>query len=580
VALFGPAVRVGITLDALPAPMPVVRRPLHVTELAARLGIQDVAELENSLDQVKLIERLNPMAEIPHSCGSGQGVPVIPLTELLAVMKSGASITRRLAVTAGEALWTGQNHELASLAIGLFIARMPDWSRRAVYGSAFSGPETTIYGDLPELEDLLWAAEVLDPSGQPTAFDLQERRVSGVLGSAAAALEPGSARLAVAGSPKRTTYGKGRACVTYVSAVAADPPSLPDPFHDKPFEPTSVGGADMDASLAEVKCFSEAAEFLISGAGLPANAVNASANDLDGPWLSPEHLVRYSDEHRARLGVDAFNADEAQWWVPGERAGERIWLPAALVVGRVPGQPSWYHPTAASSSGVAAHPVFHQAVRSAWLEAVERDAFQRCRLLAAAAPPASVRPSSIPATEREILRALSPHADVVILVLPSPTGCPVMLVRTDTDARVGLGCSAAHDPADALRHALIEAMGQAFSSVPPVDSPEQVRTPLDHAGLYSVARWRSRLDWMRSGPSIQFDDVPPAAVEDPPPSAAVYTFPMPIALPVHVVRVLDPELIPITFGYDSDPDGRPDFVALCRRAGRRPGAPLDPHPLA
>jgi ribosomal protein S12 methylthiotransferase accessory factor YcaO len=266
--------------------------------------------------------------------------------------------------------------------------------------------------------------------------------------------------------------------------------------------------------------------------------------------------------------------------VPGECNGERIWLPACLVVGRLSQWPSWFHPSAASSSGVASHPSLPTAIRSAWLEAVERDAFQRCRARAGTRPPRQIAASSIPFAEREILATLREHAQVTVLTLPSPTGVPVILVRTDTDARVGFGCSAAHDPVAALRHALIEAVGQATSPLSPLDDPELVRTPLDHAGLYTSAGWRSRLDWMCSGPTIDFADVSAAPVEGLPAGAAVYRYPMPVALPVHVVRVLDPRLIPITFGYDSDPDGRADFAELWLQSGRDLSGPLEPHPLA
>ena len=200
----------------------------------------------------------------------------------------------------------------------------------------------------------------------------------------------------MAGSLSRTAYGLGRGAVTYVSAVAASPPSLPDPFQDGPFEPTSVGGGDPDPRLAEVKCFPEAAEFLVSGAALPADAVHRPATDLAEPWLPPDELISYQADHRARLGVETFDAGEPQWWVPAQRAGRRVWLPAALIVGRVSLQPNWFTGTAVSSSGVAAHPIWQQAIRAAWLEGVERDAFQRRRVLAGVSPPASVKLSSIP----------------------------------------------------------------------------------------------------------------------------------------------------------------------------------------
>jgi ribosomal protein S12 methylthiotransferase accessory factor YcaO len=166
-----------------------------------------------------------------------------------------------------------------------------------------------------------------------------------------------------------------------------------------------------------------------------------------------------------------------------------------------------------------------------------------------------------------------------MLALDSPAGVPVVLVRADgAGGDLALGSAAAADPASAARRALIEALAQTGHRTPVRVEVCDVRTPADHASLYDDHAWRQRLGWMLAGPVVDLSSVAAVRSVRLPARAAVYRYPNP-GLPVHVVRALDPALIPLTFGYDSDPDGRPDLRRLWRRSGRELAKPWDPHPL-
>ena len=134
-------------------------------------------------------------------------------------------------------------------------------------------------------------------------------------------------------------------------------------------------------------------------------------------------------------------------------------------------------------------------------------------------PPPRVDPSCLPPTEQAIHSALRERASVTILRLDSPTGLPVVLVRAD-----GRGGGLAFGSARSRRSSDGGAPGPDRSSgadgyEPAIIEPRQVRTPADHAALYSDPARRQRLDWMLRGtvvdlaafPATRRDRLPPRA---------------------------------------------------------------------
>ena len=65
-----------------------------------------------------------------------------------------------------------------------------------------------------------------------------------------------------------------------------------------------------------------------------------------------------------------------------------------------------------------------------------------------------------------------------------------------------------------------------------------------------------------------------------PERAVTYTFPSRAQAHLTVVKVLDPALVPLTFGYDADPTGCPAFAQGYLRRGVDFSQPLFPHPFA
>jgi hypothetical protein len=187
--------------------------------------------------------------------------------------------------------------------------------------------------------------------------------------------------------------------------------------------------------------------------------------------------------------------------------------------------------------------------------------------------------SKLPDEARDVVACVARHADVRVLLLPSHTGVPVALVRADTDRSIALGTAAAGDFGEAVTKAATEAFIQVIQPAVHEIEPEAVWTPDDHAALYSTPEWRKKLDWMSQGSTID----PAETVNISPPVAGPNAcwYELPPELPdLHVVRVLDPDLIPLTFGYDADPAGREDVKFLLRASGHAEDQPLDPHAFA
>ena len=446
----------------------------------------------------------------------------------------------------------------------------------ARYYRAEVGPRPPLlFGDQPPVEpvlELLVAARSLD---EPRSFEVPGQTVTGELPDLQSAMCPRAGRLAVATTIISHSVPVGDGVVTVVTARAGEPAVSSNTFADVS-RSTHVAGADLDADLAIERCFGEAAEYFVSAAPPPEHAIYAPAEALPGPWLSPDSVIAYSAEHRNRLGVNAFDPTEPQGWLPGRRNRQPIWLPAALLTRPIIAGPSWWHASGLSSSGVAAHPVPAEAAGNAWLELVERDAIQRSRLLGHLDPPARINPATLPSTPQNLYSALAERASVTIAHLPSPTGVPVVLVRADrSDGHLMFG-AAAGQAAAAVQRALIEALAQITTEHLTLTDPRQVRAPADHPALYNDPAWRTRLDWMLHGPLIDLASIPTIGAVDLPITAAYYEY-MARPLPTTVIRVLDPALIPITFGYDSDPDARTDFAQLLHESGRTPNHPLEPH---
>lgn len=500
-----------------------------------------------------------------------------------AIVDSSGVDCSRIVYTADEAFVPGNDLELARFAFRIFVSSLVGIDRCMVYSRLAAGDQLAVVGDLPVPEALDRLRGQWEHVKMPTVFDLTSGQVTGEAASVAACWGGQAGRLnltALTGKQEwdlethRLTWVSGRTAFSNLGAL----PRLKTTSSSREVDYMRVSGVDVSADLAVRKCLSEGAERFAAGALRLGELRHAAATSLVGSWLHPESIFAYTPVQRHRLGLSEFDASVEEWWVEGTNRNGPVWIPAALVFYPFP-VPSWLTEHAVSSNGMAAHESTEMARRHAWLELVERDALQRARFEGPISPPRQIRLDSLAGITRKIVRLLERQGAVHVLKLHSPTKIPVALVRTSTPDMLAIGMSAAVDFQDAVTKAATEALVEVVHPFTHRVSPQDVNDPADHAALYTAAEWRKKLDWMTAGPVTDIAEVEGYGTYQLGPKAAWYRLPnTPEGL--HVVRVVDPDLIPITFGWDSDPAGRADMFDLVRAAGLAADSPLDPHPFA
>jgi hypothetical protein len=539
----------------------------------AALTGEDTSALGEQLTAVGLIEAAP--SQVVRVLGT------IPLADALRLEDNG--LTRGcLIYTADEAFWPGSDPRLARTGFRLFVSRLADIARCAVYAPLAAGRDVCIVGDEPSAAALGNARGAVVDRGEPCVIDLRSGKITGLLRDSSDVWTGRGLRLSVAQRLREEKWQispeKSLTCVSGICAFSnlAAMPLLGDVTGSAALDFDAVGGVDGDPRVAEAKCLAEGAERFSAGDVDLGSIRYAPASALPGRWLDPRHVIAYSAAQRRRLGLSEFDAENPEWWVPGQSHDGPVWIPAALIYCPFAALPSWLAPYAVSSSGMAAYPTAPGALRRAWLELVERDAYQRARLTGAVNPPPRLRASGLPDEARYMVAFLARHAKVTLLLLPSPAEIPVVLVRADTDRGIASGAAAAIDIGQAASKAATEACLQVISPILHEITPESVQTPLDHGALYNMPGWREELDWMLCGTIVDPAEVSASPATEPGPRACWYEL-SPRLSGLHVMRVIDPDLIPLTFGYDADPAGREDVRALLRISGHPADQPLKPH---
>jgi ribosomal protein S12 methylthiotransferase accessory factor len=141
-----------------------------------------------------------------------------------------------------------------------------------------------------------------------------------------------------------------------------------------------TGGTGASWSEAAVAAIGEAVE-RYSGAFVPEErVVLASARELGPAAVPPERFALFAAWQYAKAGFPfrRFTRDTVVGWVQGFALpdGDEAYLPAQLVyLGDPRGRPGETPIGYATSNGLACGPTLEEAVLSALLEAVERDAF-------------------------------------------------------------------------------------------------------------------------------------------------------------------------------------------------------------
>jgi hypothetical protein len=314
-----------------------------------------------------------------------------------------------------------------------------------------------------------------------------------------------------------------------------------------------------DASETQARAFGEALERYALGLVPTSRLRLAAARELDGPCLDPSAYLEYARAQCARQSLERFSPVEPIWWVQGTDVVDQetlMWIPAALVFAPFPQIPPWTNAGVQNSSGAAFHPTNAQAIASAWLELVERDAFIRAWRLPASvcAVPERDLPTAAAAAIGWI-RQLDDANRVAAGVLASTTGVPVWAVFASGPA-IGICIgAAAGDFEAAVVKAACECLCQAAFRPPAVESPHDVRGPDGHAGFYCFG------DRFRSADRL-FDALvpaprPPQSLNQPAaPRGYVVELETPAPFRGHAVKAIDPGLIPMTFGFDAEPLAR------------------------
>ena len=247
---------------------------------------------------------------------------------------------------------------------------------------------------------------------------------------------------------------------------------------------------------------------------------------------------------------------------------------------------------------MAAHGTLPEARARAFRELVERDAFMwtwlqrvsRERVAAGGVSPEAAR-------RRQIL---ADHGWTTTWVNLSLDTYPVILCGLTHDLHgLMLGAACNPDPGAALDRATVEALVLALrfhadGREPP--APTEVRTPRDHLLLHrDPARWADHGFLLAGRDEIELEDIPDGDGHDLedlleaagcPPLATELT--LPSSAPFRVVRALAPGLLPLTFGWGTEPTGMNRArCAVTTRDGRRVGREIDPdaectipHPFA
>jgi ribosomal protein S12 methylthiotransferase accessory factor len=377
-------------------------------------------------------------------------------------------------------------------------------------------------------------------------------------------------------------------------------------FRDAQGDEASGWGRDSDASMAYSKAMAEALERI--SCEEPKRLFKARFVDVPDA-IEPQKITAYTPIQYAssEFPFKRFKQDQSYWWGTGEEYGNgrKVSILADFLFShsglRALKQTAAY--TFSTTSGVAAHTEPDQAIQSAALELVERDAFMYVWLTRDQTPTIPLR--SLPAVIKNRIKTLNRLGVEVVAKDISKNFAPVILFFAQSH-RYGftrVATSSCLDAEMALEHALSELelfvqeailIGTAVSAV-----PNDVVMPEDHAQLYSSRKYYRRADFLakatttrsfssigkklprdwerflggldRAGKKLFLVDI---TSDD---KNLVFMAHMNERRPMRVVRAVIPGLIPISFGYGREPLG---MLAHGSKSTYRGATPMFPHPFA
>jgi thiazole/oxazole-forming peptide maturase SagD family component len=356
---------------------------------------------------------------------------------------------------------------------------------------------------------------------------------------------------------------------TFFAATALYRPS-PRQLAKRSYKDRFTSGTATSAALAQVKALAEAYERYASGL-VRVDRVS-KAIDLDEPWLDPRQIVPLTDEQfREMPFLQPFNPDLTWEWVKGQWAvgGQTVWAPVDLVFYPLNNSTFGRKLThEASSSGVAAYVSFDGAVKRGLVELIERDTIMRNWFQHES--PWRIAHDQLPYHWRRRAEYWESQGRAVYVLDFSAYGAVVVNVVITSPDRFPCFVNGSAASLDSFDEALAKAFHEAefgllqalkFSPHRPI-RPERVVGPADHAKLYAHPRYLSNLTWLWEGSETSITPQPTAHVDELLARFnAVLVRLSPDNAPLHVVRVLSDQLVPVSFGYAAEHYSHPTIRA-------------------
>lgn len=317
-----------------------------------------------------------------------------------------------------------------------------------------------------------------------------------------------------------------------------------------------AGGRSTSADLAITKALVESCERIVSCTA--RSDMFAPASGLDIAWINPGAIMPLSAEQKHRLSMEPFSADKPIGWTLGcmFESGIKVAVPTGCVYY----DPNYKQDNVAfcTSSGVAAHMSFGEAVENAALELIERDALMRMwithtkpRLISRRCLPLHLQKQMdrwlSNGYQMCVFQLDSMYANVALVVLHSEHRYPAFVSGADAEIDFVVAAQKAYEEAENQLVYLLQS-----SQRTSVDA-NQIATPEDHGLYYAQNENLPKVSWMwhdarPNSPADSGVSIDSAMRE----MRAIVVDMSPDSSRIKVARVLSRYMVPITFGYGNE----------------------------
>lgn len=316
-------------------------------------------------------------------------------------------------------------------------------------------------------------------------------------------------------------------------------------------------GVASSSELSRVKAIAEAYERYVSGD--VRFDITSSANQLPGPWLDPSRIRPLTDVQMAnKTYMEKFNVDKTIEWLQARKAdGQAVFVPIDVV----------YYPlnidrklvSEADSSGVAAHFDKDEAVRRGLLELLERDAIMR--LWMSKQSPEQISWDIFPEYFKKRNSYWEKLGRITSVLDLSHDGVAIVIVisRSAQEDYPYFVCGAAASDSsleEALDKAYQEAEGLLVGALERNDSEnliaQEIESPREHGNFYHDPMNKTYIEWLwQGGEKRELPDIDMKCNIVDKYNPIIVELTQDVA-PLHVVRVICPELVPISFGFGNE----------------------------